>query len=301
MPGEGAARRRGLLLVLGATVLWSLAGYFARLIAHLDLGTVLCGRAAFGGLCISAWAAIELRRGVLGPRLGFGPLSPLIVLLSATAISSYVAAVMTTTVADVLVIYATMPFVAAGLSFLINKEQVSRRTLAAAAVAVVGVVIMVASGLGSGRLLGQALSMLMTATFALMVVLQRRDPAMSMTSINAAAAILASLFGYSLSAHPALDLRDLLVLFLFGFTTICVAFVMFMEGAKLMPSAEAGLISMLDVALGPLWVFLAFGENPGPATLVGGAFVIGAVIWRIIPEIAGPPAAKDVTSASWPL
>ena len=301
MPGESAARRRGLLLVFGATVLWSLAGYFARLIAHLDLGTVLCGRAGFGALCISAWAILEQRRGVLGPRFGFGPLSPLIVALSATAISSYVAAVMTTTVADVLVIYATMPFVAAGMAFVINGERASRRTLVAAGFATVGVVVMVASGLGSGRLLGQALSMLMTATFALMVVLQRRDPAMSMTSINAAAAFLAAIFGYGLSGHPALDARDIAILFIFGLTTVCVAFVMFMEGAKAVPSAEAGLVSMLDVALGPLWVFLAFGENPGPATLVGGAFVIAAVIWRMIPEIRGAPTGKDVTTASWPL
>jgi drug/metabolite transporter (DMT)-like permease len=301
MPGERAARRRGLLLVLGATILWSLAGYFARLLAHLDLGTVLFGRASFGALCLAAWAVLEQRRGVLGPRFGFGPLSPLIVLLSATAISSYIAAVMMTKVADVLVIYATMPFVAAGMSFVLNGERASRRTLIAAGVATVGVVIMVASGLGSGRLLGQALALLMTATFALMVVLQRRDPSRSMTSINAAAAVLAALFGYSLSAHPALDLRDVVILFLFGLTTVCVAFAMFMEGAKFVPSAEAGLVSMLDVALGPLWVFLAFGENPGLATLIGGAFVIAAVIWRIIPEITGRPALGDVTSASWPL
>jgi drug/metabolite transporter (DMT)-like permease len=76
---------------------------------------------------------------------------------------------------------------------------------------------------------------------------------------------------------------------------------MFMEGAKLAPSAEAGLIGMLDAALGPLWVFLAFGENPGLATLIGGAFVIAAVIWRVIPEIRGAPPADEVTSASWPL
>jgi drug/metabolite transporter (DMT)-like permease len=301
MPGESAARRRGLLLVLGATILWSLAGYFARLIAHLDLGTVLFGRAGFGALCISAWAVFEQRRGVLGPRFGFGPLSPLIVLLSATAISSYVAAVMTTTVADVLVIYATMPFFAAGMAFVINGERASRRTLIAAGVATLGVVIMVASGIGSGRLLGQALSLLMTATFALMVVLQRRDPKMSMSSINAAAAFVACLFGYGLSAHPVLAGRDIAILFIFGLTTVCIAFVMFMEGAKSVPSAEAGLVSMLDVALGPLWVFLAFGENPGPATLIGGGFVVAAVIWRVIPELRRAPTGGEVTSASWPL
>jgi drug/metabolite transporter (DMT)-like permease len=301
MPGESAARRRGLLLVFAATVLWSLAGYFARLIAHLDLWTVLYGRAGFGGLCIAVWAIVEQRRGRLGPRFGFGPLSPLIVVLSATAISSYVAAVMTTTVADVLVIYATMPFVAAGMALVINGERVSRRTLVAAGVAMIGVVLMVASGLGSGRLLGQALSLLMTATFSLMVVLQRRDPAMSMTSINATAAFVAATFGWGFSPHPALSGQDIAILFVFGLTTVCVAFVMFMEGAKLVPSAEAGLIGMLDVALGPLWVFLAFGENPGLATLIGGAFVIAAVIWRVIPEIRGAPPADEVTSASWPL
>ena len=41
MPGERSARRRGVMLVLTATVLWSLAGVFARLLAYLDVWTVL--------------------------------------------------------------------------------------------------------------------------------------------------------------------------------------------------------------------------------------------------------------------
>ena len=41
MPDEKSARRRGVLLVLIATVLWSLAGLFARLLAHLDVWTVM--------------------------------------------------------------------------------------------------------------------------------------------------------------------------------------------------------------------------------------------------------------------
>jgi len=115
MAAEHAARQRGLILLFVATILWSLAGYFARLVGHLDLWTVLYGRAGFGGLCIGLWAIVERQRGRLGPRFGFGPSAPLIVALSATAISCYVAALMTTTVADVLVIYATIPFVIAAV------------------------------------------------------------------------------------------------------------------------------------------------------------------------------------------
>ena len=67
--------------------------------------------------------------------------------------------------------------------------------------------------------------------------------------------------------------------------TLCIAFILFMEGAKHIPAAEAGLISMLDVVLGPLWVFLAFGEQPGPMAIVGGTLVLGALVWRLLPEI----------------
>ncbi len=285
MPDERSARRRGVLLVLIATALWSLAGLFARLLAHLDVWTVLGWRALFGSVSISVVGFIEWRSGRLDDPFGFGPLSPLVALLAMIAISAYTASVMTTTIADVMVIYATLPFVAAAIGFLVNRERVSPRTLVASGVALAGVVIMVACGLGSGRLIGEALSALMTLSFAGMVVLQRRQPMASMIAVNALGALGSGLFGLANSPHPPLSLYDLAVLSAFGLTTIGLAFVLFMEGAKLIPSAEAGLISLLDVVLGPIWVFLAFGENPGAATILGGALVLAAALWRMAPEL----------------
>jgi drug/metabolite transporter (DMT)-like permease len=285
MPGGKSARRHGLVLVFVATVLWSSAGLFTRLVDHLDPWTILGGRAFFGGLCIFAAAVVEWRRGVLGANFGLGPLAPLIIALSATAISTYIVALKQTTVAEVMVIYATLPFVTAGLALAVNKERTTPRTLIAAGVALLGVVVMVGGAVGTGRLLGQLMSFVMTLAFALMIVLQRRHPGMSMTSINAFGAVMAAALGLGLSPHPAVTPFDLAVLAMFGLTTICVAFILFMEGAKHIPAAEAGLISMLDVVLGPLWVFLAFGERPGPAAMVGGALVMGALVWRLAPDI----------------
>jgi drug/metabolite transporter (DMT)-like permease len=51
------------------------------------------------------------------------------------------------------------------------------------------------------------------------------------------------------------------------------------------PSAEASLIAMLDVVMGPLWVWLAFAERPSLATGIGGAFVLAAAVWRLAPEL----------------
>jgi drug/metabolite transporter (DMT)-like permease len=288
MLGGNSARRRGLILVLIAAVLWSSAGFFARLIDHLDVWTMLCGRAFFGALFLFVVAIVEWRRGILGPHLGLGPRMLPIVALAAVAMTSYIAALKTTTVAEVMVIYATLPFVAAGLAFAVNRERTSARTLIAAGVALLGVLVMVASALGTGRLLGQAISLLMTAAFGLMIVLQRRHPGVSMTAINGMGAVVTALVGFGFSpAHPGVTLYDLCVLAAFGATTLCIAFFLFMEGAKHIPPAEAGLIAMLDVVLGPLWVFLAFGEQPGPMAIVGGTLVLGALVWRLLPEIGG--------------
>jgi len=273
------------MLVLAATVLWSLAGVFARLLSHLDVWTVVGWRALLGAASIAVVGLIEWRRGRLDNPFAFGRLSPVLALLAMIAISAYAASVMTTTVADVMIIYATLPFVAAAIGYAVNRETVSARTLIAAGAALAGVAVMVASGLGSGRLLGQALSALMTLSFAGMVVLQRRRPGASMIAVNAIGALGSGLLGLIVSPHPPVGLYDLLVLFLFGLTTIGLAFVLFMEGAKFIPSAEAGLISLLDVVLAPIWVFLAFGENPGGPTIAGGAIVLGAALWRLAPDL----------------
>jgi drug/metabolite transporter (DMT)-like permease len=285
VPGEKSARRRGVLLVLVATVLWSMAGLFARLLAHLDVWTVMGWRALLGAVSIALVGLIEYLSGRLDNPLAFGPLSPIVALLAMIAISAYTASVMTTTIADVMVIYATLPFVAAGIGFLINRERVEPRTLAASGAALAGIIIMVASGLGSGRLMGQSLSMVMTLAFAGMIVLQRRQPEVSMIAVNALGALGSGIFGLANSPLQPIGTHDFIILFLFGLTTIGLAFVIFMEGAKFIPSAEAGLISLLDVVLAPVWVFLAFRENPGLATVIGGATVLTAAAWRMAPDL----------------
>jgi EamA domain-containing membrane protein RarD len=63
VPGEKSARRRGVLLILIATVLWSMAGLFARLLAHLDIWTVMGWRALLGAASIALVSLIEYLSG----------------------------------------------------------------------------------------------------------------------------------------------------------------------------------------------------------------------------------------------
>jgi drug/metabolite transporter (DMT)-like permease len=53
---------------------------------------------------------------------------------------------------------------------------------------------------------------------------------------------------------------------------------LFTVGARLIPASEVAMITLLEVVLGPLWVWLFLSENPGTTSLVGGAIVIAAVV-----------------------
>jgi drug/metabolite transporter (DMT)-like permease len=48
-------------------------------------------------------------------------------------------------------------------------------------------------------------------------------------------------------------------------------------GSKAVPAAELALLSMTEVLLGPLWVWIVFGETAGALTLAGGAILMTAI------------------------
>ena len=90
------------------------------------------------------------------------------------------------------------------------------------------------------------------------------------------------------------DQIQLVVLAGFGVTTTALAYLLFLTGGRHVPSGEAGLLGLLDVVLGPLWVWLAFSERPSNAALLGGGIVIAAVVWYLSAELLRPSAAPTV-------
>ena len=64
-------------------------------------------------------------------------------------------------------------------------------------------------------------------------------------------------------------------------------------GARLIPPAQVAIISLLEVVLGPLWVWLAYDERPSAATLAGGVIVVAAVV---VQAVGGVPGGRSAAS-----
>ena len=286
-----ATRQKGIVLVFVAALIWSTAGPLMRMLS-LDVWTIQLWRGLFGALFLLAAMLVSERGNLLREMLALRPLDYTCAALGTISMFSYVSALAYTSVADVVVVYATLPFISSIFGWLINRERVSPRTLIASIVALAGMLIMVGGSSGSpNRMLGDALSLLMTTSFALLVVLMRRNPGKSIALINAIGAlwgIIICLFLVPALTVPALP--DLIVLACLGTITIGAGLLIFIVGSRLIPSAEAGLIGLIEVVLAPLWVWLAFNENPGQGAIIGGTIVLAAVAWQMISDLRAETA-----------
>lgn len=273
--------RLGVFLVVASAVAWSISGIFARMLT-VDAWTTVSLRAAIGAIYMAAGLVYVHRADSLAAIRSIGWFGLIIAACASLSMLFYVGALYHTTIANVAVIYATTPFLAAGLAWLIMRERVTRRTLIASGGALVGVVVMVGGSFGSSHLFGDAMALGMAASFAIVAVVARARPKLEMLPVNLFCCLFTALVGLPFASPAAATAQDWLVLAVFAFTSIPLAFFMFLAGARRIPAAEAGLISTLDVVLAPLWVYLLFAEDPGTAAIVGGAIVLAAVVWHIL-------------------
>ena len=281
MRDTAAGYRLGLLLVIAATLAWSTAGLFTRMI-QTDTVTLLFWRGIFGGIGVFAVACALQGRDAIRGFARLGPVGWGFAVISGLGMLGFITALRLTTVAHVAIIYATVPLVAAALGWVVLRETPGRSALLASLAALGGVALMVGLG-GDGSLGGDLLAFGMTLALAAMMVLSRRHPGLPIMAASALSAVLSALMVVPLMEGFAVSATDMALLAAFGLVNSALGLALFSLGARYLPPVETALITALDAPLAPVWVWLVFSETPGGATLVGGGIVMGAVmahLWR---------------------
>jgi len=277
---DGGRRWPGTLLITASAIAFSLAGLFTRLI-DLDVWTVLFWRALFGGIFIAGYIVWREGRRVLPAIRQTGIAGVAVTISSALATICFINALRQTSVADVLVINATAPFVTAALAYAWTADREHWTTLAASLVALVGVV-MIRGALASGHLLGDLLALIMTILISAMMVIVRRNRNISMLPAACLSAFLCAVIVAPVSHPLAATAHDFLYLALFGTMQFGLGLLLLTLGTRLFSATRSALIGSLETPLAPAWVWLAVGEVPAAATVVGGLIVLAAILADIL-------------------
>ncbi len=268
-------RRRGQLYVALAAVAWSSAGVIQRELS-VGVATQVAGRALFAALALLVFVAVTERGRTVRTFTSMGRAEGGVVVFAAISSGAFIIALNYTTVANVLFLQAVAPIAAALIAWVALREPISLRTAMAMVVAMAGVALMV-GGPGGAQGLGLVLSVVMTLSFALLVVITRHRRDISMAPAISLSQVLVFAVLAPFAEPGSIDVHDLVLLAALGIGQIGLGLVLLTMGARFIPAAEVALISLLEVVLGPLFVWLAFEERPSTTTLLGGAIVVAAV------------------------
>lgn len=273
----------GVVLLLAGTVAFSSAGLFVRILGK-DAATTLFWRGIFTAAIIMAYVAWRE-----GPRtwaafraIGWAGVG--ISALNAASMGCFIASLQYTTVANNSIIFGTSLFMTAGLAWLLIRERPSTATLALSLLALLGVTLVVGSSarLSVEGLVGDALAVAMTLSFAAKTVLVRKYASVSMVPTGALGALIGCVGAAPFVSQWELTTAELLTFALFGFTQQGLGLILTTIGIARVPSAHAALLMALDVPLSPSWVWLVLGERPATMALAGGAIVLAAVVGHIV-------------------
>jgi drug/metabolite transporter (DMT)-like permease len=219
-----------------------------------------------------------MERGRVAPAFrSVGAAGVAVALCVAIASASFIAALNHTGVARVLFILAVSPVLAALLARAALGEPITRRTVLAMALALAGVALMLGAP-GEGSLAGDGFAFLAALAFSVMIVITRWRHDVSMAPATCLSQVILVLAFLPLATPGAISGDDVGWLAALGIGQIGLGFALLTVGARLIPAAQVGLITLLEVVLGPVWVWLALDERPSTATLVGGAIVIVAIV-----------------------
>lgn len=278
---DGRRHRLGMMLVVVAALAWSTAGLFTRLVP-VDPWTMMFWRGIFGGLFIAAFAAWQLRRGLFRTLRAMGWDGWLVAICATMGMIPFVPALKLTTVANVMIIYATVPFAAAALARVWLHERVSVATLIASSAALAGVVVMAGGLTGTANHWGEILALAMMLGTALTTVAIRRYRKVPLLLVSTVSSFLGAIVILPFAAPFSVDLAQTAWLALFGFVQMALGLAFFSIGSRLMTAARTGLTIALEMPLAPLWVWLAFGETPQASAIAGGAIVLAAVVGHMV-------------------
>jgi drug/metabolite transporter (DMT)-like permease len=284
-------QHRGALLVFGAAATWSLGGTIVRFLEVTDSFTIIFWRSVFAALFLAGFliwqlglkAATQSVLAIRGPSVG-------VAAGFVVASISFVVALRYTTVANVLLMQAGTPLIAALMSYLLFGEKVSKATWLAIAAVIVGVAVMVRHSLtGEVSPLGDGLAFLITVAFACSTVIGRRYSNVSMVPAMLLGAVAAAAIASTQAQQFAVGSRDMGLLFAFGALNLGLGMALFATGVRLLPSAITALLSTAEPVLGPIWMWWVHNEVPSATTLLGGSIVFGALlchlIWQVVQSL----------------
>lgn len=274
-------RQQGLLLTGGGAIIMAPDALLIK-VADLPDAQILMWRGFLSALGFLLIALLRYGRGTLGAYRRCGWTGVAVALLFSLTTCGFVLGNQYTKAGNVLMILASSPLIAAVLSWIILKERLPRRTWLAIWLCMVGIAMIALDDAGAGSWVGNAFALMAATTLAINFTLCRTRPGVDMSPMLVFNGIIvgsiAGLFWLAGSEPTLPAANQLAVVILLCLFIVPCGVTLLQRGPLYLPSAEVGLLLLLEVVIGTLLAWWLLGEQPAPVALIGGGLVLGTLL-----------------------
>ena len=275
------SRNKAMLLIVTGASFMSFVGLLMRLLETTDGMLILYYRSITLAGMVACVACLRRRQAPLAFLRSLDGTDAMIGLALAFAFTSYVYAMLLTSVASALLLLTLSPFFAAVLGWVWIGERPHRMTWPAMALALVGVALMIGDGFAFGRTPGNLMALVASLSFAVMLVLARRSgrsDVLGGTFLGGAGCILlGAVASIGFGSGIGISWYDLALTLFMGAFTIGIGIALVTWGAGYVPAAEVSLLVLTESVIGPIWPWIILGQAMTLTEIMGGGIVLAAV------------------------
>ena len=264
------------MITSAGVIILSVQGVPIRLM-DVDAWTLVFVRGVLSAPGLFVFFLVMERKGWRGQLHAMGLAGVIAALLFALDNVMFIYSITHTSVANTLLMISLSPLFAALLTRIVLREAVPRRTWLAIGGATVATLVILVGSLVTGDLLGTLAGLVAAIAIGGTLVVLRSRPSLNLVPAVALGAGLAGLIGLPAASPGSADPWDWVMLVLVGLLIVPVAFGLIATGPRYIPAPEVALLLLLQTVLGALWVWIAVGEAPHGATLVGGLMLIAVL------------------------
>jgi len=267
-------RRKGVLLVAAAALLWSTGGLGIKAVAEPAL-KVTFYRSLFAAIALMLFLP---RKAWATRRWSSTPAFIAAIVSYAACLTTFVVATKWTTAANAIFLQYAGAIWVLLFSPLVVHEPLRARDAVAIGAALAGMALFFVGRFETRGMAGNAMALLSSVFFAALILLLRREHDASQATVTWGNVLTA------LAVLPFIDFAlspiELGILVFLGAFQIALAYFLFTRGLTFITATQASLTGMLEPICNPIWVLLGVGERPSPFAIAGAAVVLTAIAWH---------------------
>ena len=268
----------GYILLLFGGFCLSWGGFIVKSFENASVWQILFLRSLFFLLALSIFLLITYKGKAIKVIKDSGYPAVIGGLVMSFSFISFVVAMSSTTVANVVFIISTQSMFLAIFGYFYLKEKVSLIGFISISLAMTGIIIMVGDSISTGSFFGNLVALAIPINFSILVMIIRKNSNLDMVPAIFYSGIFSCIYGLLLSESFSFSNHDILMGFLLGVPQLALGFICITIGSRSTASATIGLLMLTETLFGPIWVWLFLSEIPPLSVFIGGAVIILAII-----------------------